>query len=61
MQHAISLLWGYCCRECEEAIAIGTTMMAGVELVLSHCFHTAAVEALSTQYSQSFEQILVPQ
>lgn len=28
--------------------------MAGVELVLSRCFHTAAVEALSTQSSLKF-------
>lgn len=54
MQHAISLLWGYCCRECEEAVEIRSIMMAGVELVLSRRFHTAAVEALSTQSSLEF-------
>lgn len=30
---------------------IGSIMVAGVELVLSRCFHTAAVEALSEQSS----------
>lgn len=44
MQHAISPLWGYCCRECEEAMEIRSIMKAGVELALSRCFHTTAVE-----------------
>lgn len=33
---------------------IESIMMAGVELVLSRCFHIAAVEALSKQSSLKF-------
>lgn len=54
MQHAISLVWSYCCREWGEAMEIESIMMAGVELVLTRCFHTAAMEALSEQSSLKF-------
>lgn len=57
----LAFLWGYCCRECEQAIQIGSIMIAGVELFLPCIFYAAAVEVLSKQSSLEFgEEFSIP-
>lgn len=54
----LAFLWVDCHRECEETIQIGSIMRAGVELVLSYCFHIDAVKVLSRQLSLEFGENL---
>lgn len=54
----LAFLWVDCHRECEETIQIESIMIAGVELVLSYCFHMDAVKVLSRQLSLEFGENL---